>query len=213
MPPRDDGWKMASEVGGGRGIKESSRKERGRFLLLSFPSVCKFPFCIPTNSLSRKQSSSFTSTHHSTTHSRLACLPHTHHNQSYSLIHITLHFFPTNNQQPSTYKMATYHQQPTYYHTTTLPIAVPHKQPYYSAPSPIAYAVSPPEAPESVSTGTATYGYSVNSPSYAGSASGGDYDSSASANGVDMQEYMQDRFGSAFDPLPLDRTLAVQAQT
>jgi hypothetical protein len=108
--------------------------------------------------------------------------------------------------------MATY--QTSYYQTTSLPIAVPHKQPYYT-PQSHSYAVSPPEAPESVTTGTTSYGhsaYSATSSSYAGSASG-EYDSSASANGVDMQEYMQDRFAGAFDPLPLDRTLAVQAQT
>jgi hypothetical protein len=56
-------------------------------------------------------------------------------------------------------------------------------------------------------------GYSATSDSYAGSASHSEYDSASSANGVDMQEYMQDRFAGAFDPLPLDRTLAMQAQT
>lgn len=108
--------------------------------------------------------------------------------------------------------MATY--QTSYYQTTSLPIAVPQKQPYYT-PQSHTYAASPPEAPESVSTGTTSYGnsaYSATSSSYAGSASG-EYDSSASANGVDMQEYMQERFTGAFDPLPLDRTLALQAQT
>lgn len=55
--------------------------------------------------------------------------------------------------------------------------------------------------------------YSATSSSYAGSTSG-DYDSSTSAaNGVDLHEYMQDRFSNAFDPLPLDRSLATQAQT
>jgi hypothetical protein len=105
--------------------------------------------------------------------------------------------------------------QPTYYQTTTLPMAVPNKQQeqYYPAQK-YNYAVSPPEAPESTASGP-SYGnsaYSATSSSYAGSASG-DYDSTSSANGVDMQEYMQDRFNGAFDPLPLDRTLAVQAQT
>jgi hypothetical protein len=41
--------------------------------------------------------------------------------------------------------------------------------------------------------------------SYAGSASG--------VRCVDLHEYMQDRFISTFDPLPLDRSLAVQTQT
>ena len=108
--------------------------------------------------------------------------------------------------------------QQTYYQTTSLPITVPAKQPqYYATPQNYGYAVSPPEAPESVTTGTGTYtygnsAYSATASSYAGSASG-EYDSTSSANGVDMQEYMQDRFNGAFDPIPLDRTLAVQAQT
>ncbi|KAI0205728.1 hypothetical protein F4808DRAFT_242829 [Astrocystis sublimbata] len=38
-------------------------------------------------------------------------------------------------------------------------------------------------------------------------------DSTASASGVDFNEYMQDRFANAFDPLPLDRSLVTQAQT
>lgn len=55
--------------------------------------------------------------------------------------------------------------------------------------------------------------YSATSSSYAGSVSGGDYESHSSANGVDLHEYMQDRFSSAFDPIPLDRSLATQAQS
>lgn len=104
---------------------------------------------------------------------------------------------------------------------STLPLAVPTKSPTdtYSYPTTgkYSYSVSPPETSESTASGP-SYGasaYSATSASsYAGSTSG-DYDSSssASANGVDMQEYMQDRFNGAFDPLPLDRTLAVQAQT
>ncbi|EMR67705.1 hypothetical protein MGN70_000539 [Eutypa lata] len=37
--------------------------------------------------------------------------------------------------------------------------------------------------------------------------------SAASASGVDFNEYIQDRFADSFDPIPLDRSLAVQAQT
>lgn len=103
------------------------------------------------------------------------------------------------------------------YYQTAVPIAVPAKNQYaqYYTPQPATYGVSPPEAAESVTTGSGIThsGYSAASSSYAGSASGGDYESSASASGVDMHEYMQDRFANAFDPLPLDRTLAVQAQT
>lgn len=108
-----------------------------------------------------------------------------------------------------------------YYQVPSYPIAVPAKPQagqYYYTPQHQGYAVSPPEAADSVTTGSGvapSYGhsaYSATSSSYAGSASG-EYDSTTSANGVDMQEYMQDRFAGAFDPLPLDRTLAVQAQT
>lgn len=106
------------------------------------------------------------------------------------------------------------------YATTSLPIAVPNKSPHaqYYTPQNHTYGISPPEVAESVTTGssmTPAYGqsqYSATNSSYAGSSSG-EYDSSASANGLDMQEYVQDRFSGAFDPLPLDRTLAVQAQT
>jgi len=113
--------------------------------------------------------------------------------------------------------------QQSYYQTTS-PIAVPHKVSYTQYHTPQysqypGYAASPPEAPESVTTGSgmsATYGnsaYSATSGSYAGSASGEYETTSSAANGVDMQEYMQERFSGAFDPIPLDRTMAVQAQT
>jgi len=110
--------------------------------------------------------------------------------------------------------------QQNYYQTTSLPIAVPHKVQYsqYHTPQTYSYAVSPPEAPESVTASsgmTPSYGnsaYSATSSSYAGSTSGYE-DSQSSANNVDMQEYMQDRFAGACDPLPLDRTLAMQTQT
>lgn len=86
---------------------------------------------------------------------------------------------------------------------------------YHPAPPHHGYgrvSVSPPEAPESVTTsGVASYEPSATSSSYAGSAS--DYDSSASTTGVDLMEYMGDRLHGAFDPMPLDRSLAKQAQT
>jgi len=80
------------------------------------------------------------------------------------------------------------------------------------------YSVSPPEVDASVSSGSnmlpsySNSGYSVTTSSYAGS-SQGDYDSAGSASGVDFNEYMQDRFADTFDPLPLDKCMAVQAQT
>lgn len=55
-------------------------------------------------------------------------------------------------------------------------------------------------------------GYSATSAGYMGNSTG-EYDSTHSASGVDFQEYMQDRFSSSFNPIPLDRSMAVQAQT
>jgi len=96
-----------------------------------------------------------------------------------------------------------------------------------------AYDVSPAETtdPSVVSSGGATYSYNGTSSGaggssalasnyhHQGSQAGGDdcyyygEDSVASASGVDFNEYMQDRFANAFDPLPLDRSLVTQAQT
>jgi hypothetical protein len=111
---------------------------------------------------------------------------------------------------------ATHAYYPTY-HTGTLPIAMPQKPGYYQQPTQHGYpygrvSVSPPEAPESVTTsGVASYEPSATSSSYAGSAS--EYGSDASATGVDLMEYMGDRLQGALDPMPLDRSLAKQAQT
>ncbi|KAI3319130.1 hypothetical protein HD806DRAFT_294531 [Xylariaceae sp. AK1471] len=96
------------------------------------------------------------------------------------------------------------------------------------------YSVSPPETtdPSVASSGGPTYSYGSSSAAGVSSASrssaayhghaaphGADdcyyysSDSAASASGVDFNEYMQDRFADAFDPLPLDRSLVTQAQT
>ncbi|KAI1843041.1 hypothetical protein JX265_005179 [Neoarthrinium moseri] len=104
----------------------------------------------------------------------------------------------------------------SHYYTTGVPI--PTKGDQYSAyyhSSGSAYSVSPPEDHDaSVTSGTASYGnsYSVGDSTYDGSYSG-DWDTSASASGVDFNDYIHDRFAESFDPIPLDRSLAVQAQT
>ncbi|CAK7203713.1 hypothetical protein SEUCBS139899_006457 [Sporothrix eucalyptigena] len=105
-------------------------------------------------------------------------------------------------------------------YTSTLPMAVPGKDEYagyyhgyHSGHS--SYSVSPPES-ENVSSasGGASYGmqpgYSTTA-SYAGSMQG-DYDSSLSAGNVDFNDYMQDRFNDTFNPIPLDKSVAMQAQ-
>jgi hypothetical protein len=72
-------------------------------------------------------------------------------------------------------------------------------------------SVSPPEAPDSVTTsGVPSYEVSANSSNYAGSAS--EYDSTSGAASVDLLDYMGNRLHGSFDPLPLDRSLAKQAQ-
>lgn len=102
----------------------------------------------------------------------------------------------------------------TYTYAASSPIAMPSKSPYYHpVPTSRAYAVSPPETADSVSSGSAmapsySAGYSTTS-SYAGS----EYETRHSANGIDLQDYVSERFSNmSFDPLPLDRSLATQAQ-
>lgn len=54
-----------------------------------------------------------------------------------------------------------------------------------------------------------SYSNSVSSSSYAGSAA----DEASDENEVDLIALLTDRLSSAFDPIPLDRSLAIQAQT
>ncbi|KAI0389729.1 hypothetical protein F5Y17DRAFT_462448 [Xylariaceae sp. FL0594] len=123
--------------------------------------------------------------------------------------------------------MATYSTQ---YYTSDVTVSTKDTDASYAYPygysSNAGYDVSPPETtdPSVVSSGGGTYSYNGTSSGAGRSAAqasqdGGDdcyyYDeqSVASASGVDFNEYMQDRFANAFDPLPLDRSLATQAQT
>ena len=108
-----------------------------------------------------------------------------------------------------------------YYPSTgALPMPVPAgkgQYPEYYQSRESTYSVSPPEGDASISSGSNmlpsySNGYTATTSSYAGS-SHGDYDSAASASGVDFNEYMQDRFAGTFNPLPLDKCMAVQAQT
>lgn len=101
------------------------------------------------------------------------------------------------------------------YYTTgySLPVTVANKGQYPSYP---AYSMSPPECEDSVSSisGVPSYshnGFTNGTPSYMGAPSV-DYETTRSASGVDFQDYMQDRFSHSFNPIPLDRSMAVQAQ-
>jgi exonuclease VII small subunit len=103
-----------------------------------------------------------------------------------------------------------------YYHSypaASFPINVPQKPGHYYPPQ-HGYgriSVSPPEAPDSVTTsGVPSYEVSATSSNYAGSAS--EYESTSGAASVDLLDYMGNRLQGSFDPLPLDRSLAKQAQ-
>ncbi|GAB7366661.1 hypothetical protein MBLNU230_g8644t1 [Neophaeotheca triangularis] len=107
-----------------------------------------------------------------------------------------------------------YQTQPT----GSLPISVPGKSPQHGynvrhhARNSSAYSqlsASPPERPESVSSSGAGL-YSAPTSSYAGSTS--DYDSPSGAANVDLLDYMSGRLSQAYDPNPMDRNLAKQAQ-
>jgi hypothetical protein len=100
------------------------------------------------------------------------------------------------------------------YPQNSYPIQVPQKPGYYYPPQHTYghVSASPPEAPDSVTTsGVASYEPSAASSNYAGSAS--DYESTSGATSVDLLDYMGNRLNGSFDPMPLDRSLAKQAQT
>lgn len=120
--------------------------------------------------------------------------------------------------------MASYN--PQYYSASAVPIptkAEQYQQYYQSGGS--NYSVSPPEEDDqrerdaSVTSGVPSYGQTTsNGASYATSYASGDYydgqsAGGCSASGVDFNDYMQNRFDDSFDPIPLDRSLARQAQT
>ena len=93
--------------------------------------------------------------------------------------------------------------------------STPVKSPYYTtaAVKPAPYnrvPMSPATAGSSVNSSAVP---SLTSGSYAGSSSGDRDSSSGGAGSVDLIDMMTDRLGNAVNPLPLDRSLAQQAQT
>lgn len=102
-----------------------------------------------------------------------------------------------------------------YQPTGSLPVNVPAKQPQQqyqrhnrNASGYSQYSASPPERPESVSTSGAGL-YSSASSQYASS----EYESSTGgATSVDLLDYMNDRLSQTHNPLPMDKSLAKQAQ-
>lgn len=89
-------------------------------------------------------------------------------------------------------------------------LAMPGKSPNYVTPAyPAPYSrvpVSPPQHGSSVNTSAVP---SLTSGSYANS----DASSNGGASGIDLVEMLNDRLSNAVNPLPLDRSLAQQAQT
>ncbi len=104
----------------------------------------------------------------------------------------------------------------TTYRTSTLPLSMPGKSAYNAPPQPYSsrISMSPPSVAGSSTNPSAapSYSNSATSSSYSGSASGEYESSSAGGNGVDLVEMLSDRLNGTFDPLPLDRGLARQAQ-
>lgn len=97
-----------------------------------------------------------------------------------------------------------------------MPMPIPGKDGQFPTYSPSYFSTSPPECEDSVSSASCVPSYSNSGftgtqASYEGSSR--DYDSTNSASGIDFQEYMQERFSNSFNPIPLDRSVAVQAQT
>ncbi|GKZ20397.1 hypothetical protein AbraIFM66951_009604 [Aspergillus brasiliensis] len=103
--------------------------------------------------------------------------------------------------------MATHH-----YQSPSLPINVPSKAPAPASLYPITrVAGSPPDISDTSTTAGSRTSAGF---SYSSGSIGGDYESSsASYSGVDVVDVLNDRMGDVFDPTPLDRGLAKQAQT
>lgn len=102
--------------------------------------------------------------------------------------------------------MATHH-----YQSPALPINVPSKAPAQASLYPVGrVSGSPPD----ISDASTTAGSRTSAGfSYASGSIGGDYDSSsASYSGVDVVDVLNDRMQDMFDPTPLDKGLAMQAQ-
>ncbi|KAL8935899.1 MAG: hypothetical protein Q9211_004458, partial [Gyalolechia sp. 1 TL-2023] len=94
-----------------------------------------------------------------------------------------------------------------------VPLSVPGKSPQNLPMHQAQYsrvAVSPPQPGSSTNTSAVP---SLTSGSYAGSTVGESESSNGGVSGVDLVELINDRLSTAVDPIPLDRSLARQAQT
>ncbi|KAJ6011421.1 domain KxDL [Penicillium sp. IBT 35674x] len=97
-----------------------------------------------------------------------------------------------------------------YYQPSAMPMSMPSKAPAPASMYPVSRV---PGSPTDYSDASTTAG-SRTSGGLTFSSAGGDYDSSsASYSGVDVVDVLSDRMQNAFDPTPLDKSLASQAQT
>lgn len=94
------------------------------------------------------------------------------------------------------------------------PISTPTKSPYYAVPvQKAAYSRIPVALPSPGSSVRTSAVPSLTSSSYAGTTSAEQESSGVGTGSVDLIDMMTDRLSNAIDPLPLDRSLARQAQT
>ena len=102
--------------------------------------------------------------------------------------------------------MATYH-----YQAPSLPLNVPSKAPASAGLYPIRRV---PCSPPDISDSSTTAGSRTSAGfSYSSGSLSGDYESSStSMSGVDVVDVLSNRMQNAFDPTPLDKGLAMQAQ-
>ncbi|KAL4897227.1 hypothetical protein BDV59DRAFT_86565 [Aspergillus ambiguus] len=102
--------------------------------------------------------------------------------------------------------MATHH-----YQAPSLPLNVPSKAPASAGLYPISRV---PGSPPEISDSSTTAGSRTSAGfSYGSGSLSGDYESSStSMSGVDVVDVLSDRMQNAFDPTPLDKGLAMQAQ-
>ncbi|RAL01802.1 KxDL motif-containing protein [Aspergillus ibericus CBS 121593] len=102
--------------------------------------------------------------------------------------------------------MATHH-----YQSPALPINVPSKAPAPASLYPISRVAGSP--PEITDTSTTAGSRTSAGFSYGSGSLSGDYESSSvSYSGVDVVDILNDRMQDVFDPTPLDKGLALQAQ-
>ncbi|KAJ5594778.1 domain KxDL [Penicillium hispanicum] len=99
-----------------------------------------------------------------------------------------------------------------YYQPSAVPMSMPSKAPAPANMYPISRV---PGSPTDFSDASTTAGSRTSGGlTFSSAGASGDYESSAASySGVDVMDVLSDRMQDAFDPTPLDKSLAKQAQT